>query len=175
MPLSGLNERQLKNRHPRIYDWARIIAGEELTIDETAQIDDFVFLNAGGGTSIGAYSVVHAGTRVVGGGSLTVGTGVSVTYNCVLVTEFPRHTSHMGTRVPKERKDNRRGTIRLGDESFVGSCSVIMPGVTLGEGAVVAAGSYVAADVPPWTIQYPDGSTAPREPFEPYSGEVDEE
>lgn len=170
MVLSGFSERQLKEKHPRVYDWARIIAAEELIIDDTAQIDDFVFLNADGGTTLGPYSVIHAGTRVVGSGPLDIGSGVSVTYNCVLVTEYPKHTSHMGTRVPKERKDNHRGPIRLADESFVGSGSIIMPDVTLGEGAVVAAGSYVTEDVPEWTIQYPDGTTAPREPFEPYHG-----
>ena len=34
----------------------------------------------------------------------------------------------------------------------VGMSSIIMPGVTVGEGAIVGAGSLVVKDVPPWTI-----------------------
>lgn len=34
----------------------------------------------------------------------------------------------------------------------IGSCSVVMPGVTIGEGAIVGAGSLVTKDIPAWTI-----------------------
>jgi len=34
----------------------------------------------------------------------------------------------------------------------VSMAAIIMPGVTIGEGAVVAAGALVTKDVPPWTI-----------------------
>lgn len=44
------------------------------------------------------------------------------------------------------------GPIKLGKRSRVGAKCVIMPGVTIGEGAIVAAGAVVTEDVPPWTI-----------------------
>jgi acetyltransferase-like isoleucine patch superfamily enzyme len=34
----------------------------------------------------------------------------------------------------------------------VGSSTTILAGVTIGEGAIVGAGSVVTKDVPPWTI-----------------------
>ena len=34
----------------------------------------------------------------------------------------------------------------------VSMAAIIMPGVTIGEGAVVSAGALVTKDVPPWTI-----------------------
>ena len=34
----------------------------------------------------------------------------------------------------------------------IGSCSIIMPGVTIGEGAIIGAGSLVTKDIPAWTI-----------------------
>ena len=36
--------------------------------------------------------------------------------------------------------------------SLVGMDSFVMPGVTIGEGAIVGAGSLVTKDVPAWTI-----------------------
>lgn len=37
------------------------------------------------------------------------------------------------------------------DDNFVQHCS-IMPGVTIGEGVVIGAGSLVTKDVPAWTV-----------------------
>lgn len=45
-----------------------------------------------------------------------------------------------------------RGDTRLGDGCWIGMRAMIMPGVTIGEGAVVAAGSIVTRDVAPYTL-----------------------
>lgn len=152
----------------KVYEWAKIVNQQNLEMEENVEIDDFVFLNAGEQTFIGANSCLHSGTKVVGGGELIIGRNVSVTYNCVLVTGYPKHTSHMGSCVPREVKDTVRGRIEIGTEAFIGSGSVVMPDVSIGDGAVVGALSYVSEDVPPWTIQYPDGTRTSRDEFEPY-------
>jgi acetyltransferase-like isoleucine patch superfamily enzyme len=38
------------------------------------------------------------------------------------------------------------------DHAWIGARAIILPGVTVGEGAVVSAGSVVSRDVPPYTI-----------------------
>jgi acetyltransferase-like isoleucine patch superfamily enzyme len=40
----------------------------------------------------------------------------------------------------------------IGPRSWLGHNVVVLPGVTIGEGAVVAAGAVVSRDVEPWTI-----------------------
>jgi chloramphenicol O-acetyltransferase type B len=45
-----------------------------------------------------------------------------------------------------------RGDTTLGDGCWLGMRSMIMPGVTIGEGAVVAAGAVVTKDVPPYAV-----------------------
>ena len=42
--------------------------------------------------------------------------------------------------------------IVIGDKAWVAGWSIILPGVTIGEGAVVAAGAVVAKDVDPWAV-----------------------
>ena len=42
--------------------------------------------------------------------------------------------------------------IVIGDHVFIGARSIILKGVTIGEKAIVAAGSVVVKDVPPLTI-----------------------
>jgi len=152
----------------RIYELAKIVNRDNLELGENSQIDDFVFLNAGEFTQVGNNSCIHAGSRVIGGGELEVGDNVAITYNCVLVTGYPQPSSHMSTCVPKRRKDTITGKISIGDEAFVGSCSVIMPNTVIGKGSVVCALSYVDEDIPPWTVQYPDGTRRDREPFPVY-------
>ncbi len=46
----------------------------------------------------------------------------------------------------------RDAPITVGERAWIGSQSIILKGVTIGEGAVVAAGSVVTKDVPPFTI-----------------------
>lgn len=41
---------------------------------------------------------------------------------------------------------------RIGNNCFIGARSIIMPGITVGDGAIVAAGSVVTRDVPPRSI-----------------------
>jgi acetyltransferase-like isoleucine patch superfamily enzyme len=42
--------------------------------------------------------------------------------------------------------------VYIGERAYIGACSVILPGVTIGADAVVAAGAVVAEDVKPGTI-----------------------
>lgn len=44
------------------------------------------------------------------------------------------------------------GQITVGDYCWICSRAIILPGVKIGEGAVVAAGAVVCKDVEPWTI-----------------------
>lgn len=48
--------------------------------------------------------------------------------------------------------DEKQGEVVIGDRACVGAHSVIMPGVTIGEGAVVAACSFVNRDVAPGDV-----------------------
>lgn len=50
--------------------------------------------------------------------------------------------------IPKYEKVIKYGKIRVGEHSFIGCNSTIMPGVTIGKRCVIAAGSVVTKDVP---------------------------
>lgn len=47
---------------------------------------------------------------------------------------------------------NKGGEIVIGDRAWIAYRAIILPGVTIGEGAVVGAGSVVTKDVEPYTI-----------------------
>jgi acetyltransferase-like isoleucine patch superfamily enzyme len=42
--------------------------------------------------------------------------------------------------------------VRIEDDVYIGACAVILPGITIGQGAVVSAASVVTVSVPPMTL-----------------------
>lgn len=50
------------------------------------------------------------------------------------------------------KKVLRFGRIKVGNNCFLGYRSVIMPGVTIGDDCIIAAGAVVTKDVPPGTV-----------------------
>lgn len=49
-------------------------------------------------------------------------------------------------------REYRLGEIVIGDEVMIGANSTILPGVTIGNGAIISAGTLVHKDVPPGTF-----------------------
>ncbi|MEI2356406.1 acyltransferase [Mesobacillus zeae] len=45
-------------------------------------------------------------------------------------------------------KEYRLGDVRIGDEVMIGANTTILPGITIGDGAIVSAGTLVHKDVP---------------------------
>ncbi|MBN1551038.1 acyltransferase [bacterium] len=50
--------------------------------------------------------------------------------------------------------DNKQGTVHLKKNCRIGTHSVIMPGVTIGENSIIGAFSFVNADIPDNTMAY---------------------
>ena len=54
--------------------------------------------------------------------------------------------------VPEEYRNTRRAPVNIGRFVIVGANSVILPGVTIGEGATVGANSVVSKNLDPWGV-----------------------
>jgi acetyltransferase-like isoleucine patch superfamily enzyme len=48
--------------------------------------------------------------------------------------------------------NNRNRSVFIGDDCFIGAHSIVLPGVTIGDHSVIAAGSIVARDIPPGSL-----------------------
>lgn len=53
---------------------------------------------------------------------------------------------------PLERGDNLPSPIHIGNRVWIGSHSTVLPGVTVGDNSIIAAGAVVAKNVPPNTV-----------------------
>lgn len=47
---------------------------------------------------------------------------------------------------------DKGGNVVIGDRAWIGYRAIVLPGVSIGEGAVIAAGAVVSRDVPPYAI-----------------------
>ena len=73
---------------------------------------------------------------------ITIGNNVQITAN---VAFFTHGGSHVLRRI--DPKFDMFGKIKVEDGAYIGAHSLIMPGVVIGEGALVAAGSVVTKSV----------------------------
>jgi acetyltransferase-like isoleucine patch superfamily enzyme len=137
-----------------IHDWAKLIKEEAIQIGEGTQIDDFVLIYGGRGIVLGRFNHICSFVSIVGGGELITGDYVGMAAGCRIMTGAHRHENgtHMVSTVPPEQQDILVGRVVLEKDVFLGTNSVILPNVTIGEGAMIGAGSVVNRDVEPWTI-----------------------
>ncbi len=80
-------------------------------------------------------------------GRITIGNHVSIAHGVTFVT------AHHDIGTPQKRAGEIDGrTTVIGDGVWIGANATILPGVTIGESAVVAACAVVTKDVPPNTL-----------------------
>lgn len=137
-----------------IYDFTRVTEPEQINIDDHVLVDDFVFLQGGGGLRIGSYVHIASFASITGGGCATLGDFCGIASGARILTGSDRFDGSglIGPTVPPERRSVERSTTVIEDHAFVGANAVVHPGVRIGTGAVVGSGSVVLQDIEPWTI-----------------------
>lgn len=115
----------------------------------------------GGKITIGDWCFIGEGTRLWSGSNITVGDRVMISHNVNIFDNqthplSPRkrhahfkHILEIGHPVNIELADN---PIRIEDDAWIAAGAIILKGVSIGRGAIVAAGSVVTKDVPSFCI-----------------------
>lgn len=91
----------------------------------------------GEGTWIGPFCLID------GSGGLSIGAGCDIAAGAHIYTH-----STVKRCVTGRRKEVERAPVSIGDRTFIGAHAVVLMGVTIGSGCVVAAGSVVTTHVP---------------------------
>ena len=95
---------------------------------------------------IGKYCAIATGTRFLMAGAAHPTIGVSTYPFTMFGGEWAEQTLDILTGLPS------RGDTVVGHDVWFGCQATIMPGVRIGNGAIIAAGAVVTSDVPPYTI-----------------------
>lgn len=107
-----------------------------------------VFLNCSfdmpNGLEIESNCVINGKCRLDTRGKITIGKNVSISEEVIVLT------ADHNPRTPGFEGQNK--SVKIEDYVWVGTRAIILPGVTLGEGALVAAGAVVSKSIPPYEI-----------------------
>ena len=102
-------------------------------------------INYGPGVSFGRDCFLNFGCTLLALGGITIGDGAFIGPHCVLATEYhPEDPAHRHELLTKP--------IAIGRNAWLGANVTVLAGVTVGDNAIVAAGSVVTKDVPPDTV-----------------------
>ena len=114
------------------------------------------------GSKVGAYTYISANTDIE---NAEIGKFCSISDHCRIgmgghntnqISTSPIFTeAHNGTKFQWTAKDVNAAPMKkaiVGNDVLIGSHALVLGGVTIGDGAVVAAGAVVTKDVPPYVV-----------------------
>jgi len=138
----------------KIFEYTKIIKPEVIEIGDFSQIDDFTFIYGGKGIIIGRYVHIASFVSIIGGGKFYIGDYGAIAAGARIVTGTNTYEGgyHMSAAAPIEQQNLKISYVRIEKDGFIGTNVVVHPGVTIGEGAIIASNSLVTKDVEPWTI-----------------------
>jgi len=127
----------------------------------TAVRGELLVFAHGGDIGIGRHCYIGEGSRIWSSEGISIGDRVLISHG-VNIHDTNSHPVDARERhrhfVDILRSGHPRTGIRIGskrivieDDAWIGFNAIIMKGVTVGRGAIVAAGAVVVADVAPWT------------------------
>jgi len=117
--------------------------GINVTIWDHVQIDSPSKLKIGNNVSVNRGCILHAGGEIEIGNDVLIGPAVIIYSQNHSYRDLSKKIINQGYNTKK---------VNIGSNVWIAANAIILPGVTIGEGAVVAAGSVVTKDVDPNTI-----------------------
>lgn len=112
------------------------------------RVEPFAFFHTGQNISIGDDSSIGERSRVLG--KVEIGKDVMMGEEVIIITQ-----NHQFERldIPMDRQGfQEEKPVTIGDDVWIGARVIILPGVKVGKGAILAAGAIVTKDVPEYTI-----------------------
>jgi len=116
------------------------------------------------GAKIGKHCAIRNTARIWAPWNLEIGDWVAISeecdiYNVDKITIGERSTISRGAFICCAGHDIESpimeltySPITIGHDAWIAARAIVMPGVRIGDGAVVAAGAVVTKDVEPWTV-----------------------
>ena len=132
---------------------ASIYGAENITVGDHVRIDDFCILSDK--ITLGSYIHISAYTALYGGDAgiiLKDYSGISSRCAVYALSDDYSGAAMTNSAVPEEFRIVIKGPVVLERHVIVGSGSMIMPNVVIGEGAAVGSMSFVNKNLDAWGI-----------------------
>jgi len=122
---------------------------KNIRLGDNVRVDDFCVLSAGSsGINIGNYVHIAVNVSIIGGGLITLSDFSGISARCAIYSSNDDYSglALTGPTVPIEFTNVNQADVKVGRHVVIGAGSIVLPGVTLEEGAVVGALSLVNRD-----------------------------
>lgn len=136
-----------------VFDPVVILSPEMLVCHPTARIDSFCKLECAGGITVG--KLVHVASYChlgIGGGAVYLEDGSACASGVRLISGSNVPGRGRGCSAVDPDAVFKRSFVRICKNAIIFAGATILPGVTVGENAVVAAGAVVGKDVPAYEV-----------------------
>jgi len=117
--------------------------------DKTELWDGVKLLTYRGNITIGNNCNINAYTIIYGHGNTTIGNNVMIAGHCMII---PNNHGFATRDMPMRVQRCTTKGITIEEDVWIAHGCSILDGVTIGKGAIIAAGSVVNRDVPPYSI-----------------------
>jgi chloramphenicol O-acetyltransferase type B len=107
---------------------------------------------------------VGIGTRCDINTDLTIGNDVLIASHVALVARDAHRYDIVGKSMFQSPRGDRYGIV-IEDDVWIGFAAIILSGVRIGRGSIIAAGAIVTKDVPPYSIFVPGAGHVQRSRF----------
>ena len=114
-------------------------------VDEGFGLFPPFYTDCGKNITIGKNVFINMGCKFQDQGGIFIGDGALIGHNVVLAT-----LNH--AKSPQDRSSMLPAPIHICKNVWIGANATVLPGVTIGDGAIVAAGAVVTRDIPENTI-----------------------
>lgn len=148
-------------RNVRISTRAAIYDADRISIGDNSRIDDFAVL--AGAITIGRNVHVTVMCNLAGGrAGIEIGDFSTLAYRCDIVAQSDDYTGSTMTNstVPAEYKRETSERVVIGRHVILGTATIVLPGLVIGDGAAAGAGTLFTSSAEPWSIYI--GSPARR-------------
>jgi len=105
-----------------------------------------IYVNDGGELQLGNRSYINDCSTITCFDRIQIGSQCSISWNTNILDTNIHELVVQGTARPRSQR------ICIGDHVWIGTGAIVLPGVSIGNDAVVAAGSVIKSDVPPGTV-----------------------
>jgi acetyltransferase-like isoleucine patch superfamily enzyme len=125
-----------------------VVPFRKFVVGDGAIIEDFSTINNGmGDVIIGSRSIIGIGNVVIG--PVEIGNNVIFAQHVGILA-----MNHGYTDIQTPIRDQKctADLIRIEDNCWIGTNAVVISGVTIGRHSVIAAGSVVTKDIPPYSV-----------------------
>lgn len=134
-----------------------IIALENISIGSNVRIDGYTTISAAGGSlTVGSYIHIGGFCFLSAGSGLELDdfSGLSQGVRIYTKTDDYSGAALTNPTVPAKYLNVEGGPVRLGRHVIIGSGSVVLPNLTIGDGSSVGAMSLVTKSLPDWGVYF---------------------